>query len=305
VRSLNPSSASLGGAVTGREIAARRDSTDRRARRAARAGALRAWLTPGSLALALTVGVIGGAVAFGLAKSGRYGQFVAQTGGVENLAARLLGFGVDRVSLNGLSQLEESVALSAAGVRPTQSLPFFDAEAARARLEALPIVQHASVRKLYPDRIVIDIVERSATALWQKDGVVHTIAAEGAVIDDYRGTKLADLPFVVGDDANLRLSQYLRILDALAEVKPRVAAGVLIEKRRWNLKLVSGLEIKLPEDDPVAAAERLVALQRRSRILDRDVLEIDLRAPDRVFVRLTEEAADVLSEAHAKKGAAL
>ena len=33
---------------------------------------------------------------------------------------------------------------------------------ARKALEALPLIKQASVRKLYPDRVVIDIVERDA-----------------------------------------------------------------------------------------------------------------------------------------------
>ena len=46
------------------------------------------------------------------------------------------------------------------------------------------MVKQASVRKLYPNRIVIDIVERTPYAVWQKDGDVHAIAADGAPIDE-------------------------------------------------------------------------------------------------------------------------
>jgi cell division protein FtsQ len=35
----------------------------------------------------------------------------------------------------------------------------------------------------------------------------------------------------------------------------------------------------------------LLTLQRQSRILDRDVLSVDLRVPGKVFARLSEEAA--------------
>ena len=67
------------------------------------------------------------------------------------------------------------------------------------------------------------------------------------------------------------------------------------------MKLKSGVEIKLPETDPEAAIGTLLALERRSRILDRDVLALDLRVPGRVFVRLSQEAADAWAEAHAPK----
>ncbi len=75
----------------------------------------------------------------------------------------------------------------------------------RARtLEALPLIKQASVRKLYPDRIVIDIVERAPAALWQKDGELSAIAADGAVIDKADDGRYAALPFVVGEGANER-----------------------------------------------------------------------------------------------------
>ena len=187
---------------------------------------------------------------------------------------------------------------------PEESLPFFDAAAARARLEAAPLVKQASVRKLYPGQIVIDIVERTPAAVWQKDGQVAAIAADGAVIDELRDTRSLDLPFVVGEGANERIAEFLSLLDAAQELRPKIYAGVLVGGRRWNLKMKSGLDVKLPETDPLSAVTTLVALERQSRILERDVLWLDLRTEGRVFARLSADAAAARAAARAKKGAA-
>jgi cell division protein FtsQ len=52
--------------------------------------------------------------------------------------------------------------------------------------------------------------------------------------------------------------------------------------------------------------QRLVSLESDYRILDKDVLAIDLRQPDRVTMRLSEEAAaaraDQLKSKAKKKG---
>jgi cell division protein FtsQ len=48
----------------------------------------------------------------------------------------------------------------------------------------------------------------------------------------------------------------------------------------------------------------LVALQRQSRILERDLLWLDLRTEGRVFARLSADAAAARAEARGKKGAA-
>jgi len=260
---------------------------------------------PRGFGFALAVGLLLGAAALGATQGGQYQAFVAREGGIGDFVARAFGFGVNVVTISGEAQLAESEILALAGIGPKDSLPFFDAARARKNLEALPLIKQASVRKLYPDRIVVEIVERTPVALWQKDGEVRTIAADGAVIDKMRDQRFSSLPFVVGDSANERLSEFMALLDASAEMRPKIAAGVLIGARRWNLKMKSGIDVKLPENDPLSAMATLVALQRQSRILDRDVLSLDLRVAGKVFARLSEEAAAARLEERSKKAATL
>ena len=78
---------------------------------------------------------------------------------------------------------------------------------------------------------------------------------------------------------------------------------MLVDERRWNLKMSSGVEVKLPENDPLAAMATLLALQRQSRILDRDILSLDLRVDGKVFARLSEDAAAARVAARPKKAA--
>jgi cell division protein FtsQ len=260
---------------------------------------------PRGLGSALAIGLLFGAAALGALRGGEYQAFVAREGGLGDVAARALGLGVGVVTISGEAQLAEPEILALAGISPKESLPFFDAAQARKNLEALPLIKQASVRKLYPDRIVIDIVERTPVALWQKDGEVRAIAADGAVIDEMRDQRFSSLPFVVGEGANERLKEFVGLLDASAELRPKIVAGVLIGERRWNLKMNSGVDVKLPERDPLSAMATLLTLQRQSRILDRDVLSLDLRIEGKVFARLTEEAAAARAEARPKKAAPL
>ncbi len=253
------------------------------------------------LEIALTVMVLAAAAGYGAFRGGQFDAFVARHGGVADVAARALGFGIDVVTVSGAAHMSEENVLSIAGISSRSSLPFFDVAAARSRLEADPLVAGASVRKLYPNRIVIDIVERTPYALWQKDGEIKAIAADGAPIDDVRDGRFAGLPFVVGEGANERATEFAGLLDSLEELRTRVEAGVLIGGRRWNLRLKNGVDVKLPETDAKGAVVRLLALERADRILERDVLALDLRAPDRVFVRLTQESAAAWADAHAPK----
>jgi cell division protein FtsQ len=255
---------------------------------------------PRGVGLILALALLIGAGALGALRGGEYHDFVAREGGLGDYVARALGFGVAAVTISGQSQLPEREILALAGISAKTSLPFFDAAEARKALEALPLIKQASVRKLYPDRVVIDIVERTPAALWQKDGEISAIASDGTVIDLMRD-KYATLPFVVGEGANARIGEFMALLDASAELRPRIVAGVLVGDRRWNLKLRSGIEVELPEADPLSAMATLLTLQRQSRVLERDILSLDFRVPGRVFVRLSEDAAAAREAARPKK----
>lgn len=276
-----------------------------RAERAARASL--SWRVrldrpaPLKVDVALTLIVLLGAALLGAERGGQLDWVTADASHAGDWAARSLGLGISTVTVTGATHLSESRILAIAGIDASKSLPFFDVGTAKARLEANPLVKQASVRKLYPNQVVIDIVERIPYAVWQKDGDVSAIAADGAPIAEVDDGSYGGLPFVVGEGANRRVREYVALLDSMAELKPRVEAGVLVGQRRWNLRLKSGVDIKLPEENPEAAIAELLKLQRQSRILDKAVLALDFRVPGRVFARLTEDAAAAWAESHAEK----
>ena len=63
----------------------------------------------------------------------------------------------------------------------------------------------------------------------------------------------------------------------------------------------NGMDVRLPELGNGQALARLVKLEREQKILEKDVLAVDLRMPDRIVVRLTEEAAAARMDALKKK----
>ena len=225
--------------------------------------------TPHKFDIALTIFVLLGAALLGSERGGQLDGVEAQMGRTGDWLARSVGLGVAVVTVSGATHMSEPRILAIAGIDASRSLPLFDVAQAKARLEADPLVKQASVRKLYPNQIVIEIVERTPYAVWQKDGDVSAIAADGAPIDEVSDSRYADLPFVVGEGANGRVREYVQLLDAMNELKPRVEAGVLVDQRRWNLRLKSGVDLKLPEDNPQRAVAELLTLQRQSRILRR------------------------------------
>jgi cell division protein FtsQ len=60
--------------------------------------------------------------------------------------------------------------------------------------------------------------------------------------------------------------------------------------------MTNGLEVMLPEVEPAKAVQQLASLVRDSRVLEKDIVTLDLREPHRVTVRLTENAAALREE---------
>ena len=262
-----------------RARAARRRLTPPRFARLARPGV-------GMAAAAVMFAVVGVA---GAMQNGAYADFVAREGQPWDIAARLAGFNIEAVSISGRERLSERDVLSAAGIGPGQSMPFLDVADVRDRLLAAPIIKSAQVMKLYPNRLVIAIEERRPAGLWQRDGNVSVVSEDGVPLIDLRDKSYLGLPFVVGDGAQKRLPEYIGLMKSAGDLSKRVKAGVLVAGRRWDIEMTNGVTVRLPEENPGAAVDALVRMQNEARILDRDIMSIDLRARDRVAFRLTEE----------------
>lgn len=251
---------------------------------------------PRGAGIAATALLVSASVGYGVWKGDHAAMVVGQLKDARDTLANAAGFGIQSLSLTGRKNLSERDILAAAGVTDNTSLLFLDVEAARRRLIANPWIAEASVRKFYPGGLQIKIVEREAFALWQQDGKLNLIAADGAVLGPLTDRRFASLPFVVGRGAEKRAKSFLAILDRYPDLRAQVRASVLIAERRWNLRLTNGLDIRLPELEVERALDTLAALDRDKKLLTRDITAIDLRLADRVTVRLSEAAAKAREE---------
>ncbi|MBV8840758.1 MAG: cell division protein FtsQ, partial [Alphaproteobacteria bacterium] len=134
-------------------------------------------------------------------------------------------------------------------------------------------------------------------ALWQLQGKVTAIAADGTVLSDKVEPRLATLPFVVGKGAAVKARDFLAALDKFPPIRDQVRAAIYVAERRWNLRLKNGIDVRLPETDVEAALAALVKLDAEKKLLTRDITAVDLRIADRLTVRLSDAAAAAREEA--------
>jgi cell division protein FtsQ len=235
--------------------------------------------------------------AYGALKGGHIAEITVAIKDAADSAANAAGMRIATVSLSGQRQVGREEIFAAAGVTDHSSLLFLDVGDARARLEAIPWVAEATVRKFYPDRLQITITEREPFALWQMNGKVQVIAADGTVLSSRIEPRLASLPFVVGPGAAVAARGFLAVLDAYPAIRDQVRASIFVAERRWNLRLKSGLDVRLPDANVEAALDTLARLDREKALLTRDITAVDLRLADRVTVRVSDAVAQAREEA--------
>lgn len=255
----------------------------------------------------MAFGLFAATFAYGATLGDHWGAVRTALVQLPDTVAGAAGFRITSIAVDGRRALTDREILAALDFGSGRSTLFLDASAARDRLMAYPIVQDAAVRKLYPDKLAIDIVEREPYALWQRNGELVVIASDGKMIDIARDGRFSDLPLVVGRGADETAAEILDVLALYPDFQSKVYAAVRVGDRRWNLRLTNGMDVKLPETGVSSAVARLIAADKDSKLFDRDIVEVDMRRMDRVTVRLSDSAAQAIAEAEkkaAKKGGA-
>lgn len=232
----------------------------------------------------LTVGFLAASSLYG-AWLGGHVPLMAQT-----ITSRL-GFAIDQVKVSGHRETSEIDILERLGLDGWTSTIGFDAEAARERIAALPWVETAAVRKIYPDTLEISLEERKPFAIWQHGNELSVVERSGRVIAPFAGGRQAALPLIIGVGAPQAAPAFMDVIAAHAELAGRVKGYIRVAERRWDIRLENGVTVKLPEGDESRALERLAALDREAGVLSRDVSAVDMRFADRLVVQLTPEAA--------------
>ncbi|WP_242662589.1 cell division protein FtsQ/DivIB [Teichococcus deserti] len=271
-----------------------------------RPSSLRLWLRrqrpmlrPALFGLAGLVAIGAGAVVVSaLDPAGRF-SFLAEN--VSEIAGNA-GLTVTEIVVRGQQNTPRELIRAAIGVRNGDPLLAFSPSQAKARLESIAWIEQAEVQRNLSGHIQITIHERKPFAIWQHNGEFAVVDRDGRVVSADTLDAFGPLPLLVGDGAHRQGAALYDALKSEPEVQRRVQALVLIGERRWNLRLHNGTDVLLPEAHEDAAVKRLGELQRSSALMDRPVLAIDLRLPDRLVVRQQTMPEPAVADPRARRG---
>ena len=133
-------------------------------------------------------------------------------------------FAVAEIVVTPTKQVRPGVLLESVDLRPGQSLWRLDPTELAGRLEAHPWIRRASVRREFPRRLVVDVVERKPVAILYLDQLYYVDSTGLAFVRVGERDPL-DLPFVTGVEAAIvaderpfarhAIRQALRVLEIM------------------------------------------------------------------------------------------
>ncbi|GLS88311.1 cell division protein FtsQ [Cypionkella aquatica] len=261
----------------------------------------RLWLTPVFRVvcrLGLPLGVVA-LIATGVLYSDARRAAIVQ--GFANLQTKFEQrpeFRVSLLSVEGASRdLTDAVRAKLALKLPQSSFDL-DMDALRAKAESLDAVAKAELRVRSGGVLQVLLTERVPVVVWRGADGLQLLDAEGHRVAGLSArADRADLPLVAGEAADAAMPEALAIFDTARPISDRVRGLIRVGERRWDLVLDRDQRIMLPSANPVAAVERLLALNASDKLLERDILSIDLRNQDRPAIRLAPFAMNEVRRA--------
>ncbi|MCC6850211.1 MAG: FtsQ-type POTRA domain-containing protein [Deltaproteobacteria bacterium] len=212
-------------------------------------------------------------------------------------------FAATEIVITPTTHVRPGALLESVDLHPGMSLWRIDPEALAARLEAHPWIRRAGVRREFPRRLVVDVVERKPVAILYLDELYY-VDTTGLAFVRVGDRDPIELPFVTGVEAAIvaderpfarhAIRQALRVLDLMQ------AAGLPFRVSEVHIERERGVSV-FPVEPRVALTfgwsgfktkvARLERVLRDFRGREGRIREIDLTVGTAVVVRLRQPGA--------------
>jgi len=204
-----------------------------------------------------------------------------------------IGFVVEHVDIVGDGRVSEGEVKAMLGVESGDYLFDMDIKNAQKRIESISWVEKAVVRRLWPNRIDVHIVERRPYALWQRDGVMQVADKTGVIVTDANLEDFGSLPLVVGAGGAQHAQAFLEILAAHEVLNAQTEAVIYVSEQRWDIILKDGgPRILLPVNNPGESLSKLDDYVEKHGLLTLDLERIDMRVEGRLTLRPRTKGTD-------------
>ncbi|MCO6414222.1 MAG: cell division protein FtsQ/DivIB [Thiogranum sp.] len=153
------------------------------------------------------------------------------------------------------------------------------------RIEQMPWVDQVSVRRVWPDRLTVKVVEQQPVARWGERGFLN---GRAQLFEPQQPVDLTQLPQLAGPAGYEQrvLEMHGRLLNLLQPLRLGVAELQLDARRTWRVQLSNGLAVEIGRYDPLERIERFVRVYPAILAAGKGAIEsVDLRYSNGFAVR--------------------
>ncbi|MBF0341353.1 MAG: FtsQ-type POTRA domain-containing protein [Magnetococcales bacterium] len=201
-------------------------------------------------------------------------------------------FPLETIHFKGLVNIPNQVALQVMDTPKGTNLLSIDPEKIRANLLSLPWIHSVRVKRLFPSTLTVTLAEKSAVCLGRQGEKLVMLDEYGLPIKPYEKTDPLLLPVVTpmpGPNQAASVVWILNLLDKQAWIKDQISEAVGQPAGGWILYTRKGVKLLL-SNRAEQELSLLHRLQKRYKILDLRIRQVELRIANRIAVRpeLTE-----------------
>ena len=208
---------------------------------------------------------------------------------IENTNTLLINYGfyLQNIYISGNNNLQREDILSI--INDQEYKTIFDINLFKIRNNLLlnEWIETVKIERTLPSSIKIQIIEKKPVAIWQTKLGNKLITKDGSIISNANVTAFKNsLPIIIGKGANKDAFLILQILKKNPDLYNNVWSISYINKRRWNVHLNQGLIVLLPRIKIYDAWTKIGFLQKKYKILDIGLTEIDIRNKNQIFAKI-------------------
>ena len=168
-------------------------------------------------------------------------------------------FEIKEISVRGVKELTEKDILAMAKIQPRSNILAVSTDVVAGRIAVNPWVKHIYVGRELPDRLVLDVRERTPIALLKQAGNFYLMDGEGVVFKKLSKGDDVDLAIVTGVNIQAKvqsalLAEALKLLETLSTSDQHALLGTVSEMHVdevFGLSVLTdkGLHLKLGREN--------------------------------------------------------
>ena len=170
---------------------------------------------------------------------------------------------ISKIRVQGVfMHLDEHMLRQAVAEKAGEGFFGVDIDAVKQRVEQLPWVAQASVRRIWPDTLGIDVVEQKALARWAGGGLVNEA---GRIFRPLNSRYSSRLPLFKGSEDMLETmkEQYWQDNALLASIGLEIRELHLNSRRALSLYLNNSIELMLGRRQTLVRLQRFIAVYKK------------------------------------------